>query len=90
MSRTQMNAEALRINKENFFGKLDRNYCESCGVSFGLSFAHRQKRRHYRTVKELTDYNEVIVLCLREHQIIEKSQGKTRELFDRLRPRRDK
>ena len=89
MSRTQMNAEALKINKENF-GKKGITYCESCGVSFGLSFAHRQKRRHYRTVKELTDYNEVIVLCLREHEIIEKSPEKTRELFDRLRPRRQK
>ena len=87
MSRTQMNAEALKINKENF-GKKGITYCESCGVSFGLSFAHKKKRRHYKTVKELTDYNEVIVLCLREHEIIEKSPEKTKELFDRLRPSR--
>lgn len=87
MSRTQMNAEALKINKENF-AKKGITYCESCGVSFGLTFAHKKKRRHYRTVKELTDYNEVIVLCLREHEIIEKSPEKTRELFDRLRPSR--
>lgn len=82
--RTAMNTEALAINKANF-AKLGVTYCESCGTTSGLTFAHKKKRRHYRTVEELTDYNEVIVLCMYEHQLAEKSKRLTEQLFDRLR-----
>jgi hypothetical protein len=84
MNRTAMDAEAKVINKANF-EKRGITWCESCGTSEGLTFAHRQKRRHYRTVEELTDYNDVILLCMREHQIIEKSKKLTDEMFNRLR-----
>jgi hypothetical protein len=80
------NLEANAINKANFL-RLGITRCESCGTDYGLSFAHRKKRRHYRTLEELTDYNEVILLCLREHEEIEKSPQKTIELFKRLRPK---
>lgn len=85
MNRTQMNKEALAINKAQFESK-GITRCESCGTTYGLSIAHRRKRRHYRSVKELTDWNEIILLCLREHQIIEKDPEATARLFERLRP----
>lgn len=79
-----MNRKALAINKATFEAK-GIVYCESCGEHTGLTIAHRKKRRHYQTIEQLTDWNEIILLCMREHQEIEKSPMATANLFARLR-----
>jgi hypothetical protein len=41
--------------------------CEICGSNFGLTFAHRKKRRFYNSVAELSDHNEWILACIDCH-----------------------
>jgi hypothetical protein len=85
MNRTELNRKALIINKATFQAKgIER--CESCNSTYGLTIAHRKKRRHYRTVEELSDINEVLLLCLPCHQAIEVSPDLTKNLFDLKRP----
>jgi 5-methylcytosine-specific restriction endonuclease McrA len=66
-------------------------YCELCGSTFNLSFAHRKKRRFYYSripgeeERLLGDWNEVLLLCIPCHQKIEKDAELTREVFNRLR-----
>lgn len=85
MKRTAINRKAYIINRKQFLDK-GITRCESCGTTYALTIAHRKKRRHYRTLEELTDWNEIILLCQPEHMEIEKDPQKTRELFARLRP----
>jgi len=59
--------------------------CEICGSSSMLSFAHRQKRVNYRTVEELSDFNEVLLLCIPCHQKIEYDRELTNYWFTKLR-----
>jgi 5-methylcytosine-specific restriction endonuclease McrA len=80
-----MNRSALAINKAQFQAK-GIMYCESCGTHIGLTIAHRKKRRHYQTLEELTKWDEIILLCMREHEQIEKDPMATANLFARLRP----
>jgi hypothetical protein len=83
-NRTAMNIESNKRIKQMFIDKgIER--CESCGATSGLTFAHRKKRRHYNTVEELSDWNEVILLCLNEHIKIEQSPLLTAQMFARLR-----
>lgn len=79
-SRTKMNQKANNALKKLFEEK-EICSCESCGSSFGLTFAHRKKRRHYKTVEELSDFNEVLLLCLKCHMKIEYDKKQTKELF---------
>lgn len=59
--------------------------CEVCGGSWGMSFAHRKKRRFYLTVEELSDPSEFILTCARCHAELEYDKKKTSEVFKDLR-----
>lgn len=83
-TRMEQAEEALRINKVNF-ARLGIHFCENCGSGLFTSFAHKRKRRHYRTLEELTDYEEVLLLCGKCHDAIERDPILTKEFFTRLR-----
>lgn len=59
--------------------------CEICSSDSMLSFAHRQKRVNYRTAEELSDFNEVLLLCIPCHQEIEYDKALTNYWFTKLR-----
>lgn len=59
--------------------------CEICGSGSMLSFAHRQKRVNYRTVEELSNFKEVLLLCIPCHQKIEYDKELTNYWFNKLR-----
>lgn len=61
-NRTQMNIEANRILKFKF-QDLGVCRCEMCGSTFMLRYSHRKKRRYYSSVQELSDINQVLLLC---------------------------
>ena len=84
MNRTEKNAIANKILIDRY-RKSGIDYCESCGSREWLTFAHRQKRRHYSSIVELVEPSEVILLCLKEHEKIEKDPELTRQLFEKLR-----
>lgn len=79
------NVEANKILKEIFLEKgIVR--CEVCGTDNFLSFAHRHKRDWYRSCPYLlSDYNQVLLLCVPCHATIEVSKEKTERLFETLR-----
>lgn len=54
-------------------------FCEICGTTEALSMAHRLKRRFITDDQEL---RTVAILCLRDHEIIEKLPHQ--EMFDRI------
>lgn len=60
----------MKVNKKNnaelkiIFEKLGIRRCEDCGSTFGLTYAHSQKRKD---VKSDADYKEVAILCLKCH-----------------------
>lgn len=85
--RTAMNQKSNKILKEKFL-KAGITRCEypGCGNDNYLTFAHRYKRRNLRTVEELSDFNNVLLLCLVHHQMIEFNKELTEELFNKLRP----
>ena len=82
--RGRMNQETNRKLAEMFLKK-GITHCENCGSTWALTWAHRMKRRYYSTVDELTDFDQVALLCVRCHNAIEFSREKTEELFGRLR-----
>lgn len=55
-----------RVKKEFF--EAGRTFCELCGSTFDLTFAHRLKRRFINDPQELAT---VALLCLTCHQQIE-------------------
>ena len=59
--------------------------CENCNGQWGLSFAHKKKRRFYQTVEELSDPKEFILLCIKCHYEIEYDKHKTEAMFNDLR-----
>lgn len=59
--------------------------CENCNGYWGMSFAHRQKRRFYNTVEELSDPSQFLLLCAKCHSDIEYSKTDTARLFKDLR-----
>lgn len=82
--RTKMNTEANRImHKWCLDNGITR--CENCNSDWGLSYAHRQKRRYYSTVEELSDPSQFLLLCLKCHNDIEYSKSDTARLFKDLR-----
>lgn len=95
MNRTQMNKEARNKIAEIAEEKcLDR--CEfllvndvRCGSTFGVAPAHRYRRTHYSSAKELSDFNEWIVLCQPHHQEMDDRSLTTEEekedIFKKLR-----
>lgn len=48
--------------------------CEMCSSDFGLSFAHRLKRRHIQNAEEL---KTVALLCIRCHELVENTNPET-------------
>jgi hypothetical protein len=82
--RGRMGRDANKKLAELFLSK-GITRCEVCGSSEWLTWAHRRKRRHYNSVEELSDFDQVLLLCQRHHQEIEFSQDKTEALFVRLR-----
>jgi hypothetical protein len=60
--------DKTRAELKKRFEKQGITFCESCGSSFGLTFAHRLKRRFITTPEELY---LVALLCLPCHQAVE-------------------
>ena len=56
-----------------------------CNIKFGLTFAHRKKRRDLEP-GELGDINETLLLCQPHHELIEHDKYETTRLFELLRP----
>lgn len=83
--RGRLNKTANHRLAEEFL-KRGITHCEKCGLSNGLTWAHRKKRRYYTLVEELCDFDNVILLCLSCHQKIEYDKQRTEELFNQLRP----
>ena len=85
---TRLNQKANKRLKEQF-ENLGVTYCEKCGSTFGLTFAHRHKRIWYRDQPEkLWDMSEVLLLCLKCHQDIEYNKNLTERTFEELLKRR--
>ena len=89
--RTKANIESNKRLKEMFVSMGHPERCEMCGSTFALSFAHKHRRDHYQgeyevLVETLSDYNEVIIACIKCHMSIEGKQEMTDEVFNRLRP----
>lgn len=82
--RGVMNAKANKILEELFLSK-GITRCEICGSNFGLTWMHRKKKRYYNTVKEMSDFNQVILACLKCHSELEYNRGDTEALFIKLR-----
>lgn len=83
--QTKINMDANKILKQMFLDK-GITRCELCGSTFMLSFAHRHKRIHYRSHPELlSDYKQVLVLCMADHMKLEASKSLTEDTFNRLR-----
>lgn len=80
-----LNQKANKILKDKFL-HANITTCEACGSDFGLTFAHRLKRRHMSTLEELTDIQNVLLLCLKCHMSIEYDKDKTDKLFTQCRP----
>ena len=84
MNRTVINRQANKKLKELYLSK-DITRCEMCGGSWGLSFAHRKKRRFYQTLEDLSDFNETLLLCYTCHNRIEYDKQLTEDTFNKLR-----
>lgn len=85
-NRTKINQKANRKLKQIFQEK-DITRCEMCGSDFGLSFAHRYKRRWFLGKSEelLWDFNLVLLLCIQCHSGIEYDKELTNKVFNELR-----
>ena len=84
---TNLNKKANLILKQLFID-LEIEWCELCGSTFFLTFAHKHKRDWYKGKPEelLYDINQVLLLCIKCHQEIEYSKEKTADAFEKLRP----
>jgi nitrate reductase NapAB chaperone NapD len=82
--RGVMSQKANKILKQKFLNA-GITTCEVCGSTEWLTFAHREKRRNMNTIEELSDINNVLLLCIYHHQEIEFDKNKTEKLFNRLR-----
>ena len=82
--RTKMNIKARKMIAE-YCESINLNYCENCGMTFGLAPAHKEKRINYKTAEELADPKNWIALCNRCHTRIESNRELTEEMFRRLR-----
>jgi len=94
LSRQEMNVISNAILSD-LFRERNIDYCEVCRTDrsifkdcsqlLGLTFSHRKKRRHYKTVEELSDFNEVVLSCLNSHMITERDPVLTEMVFKELR-----
>ena len=60
----------IRAKLKVEFERMGLTTCEVCGGTFGLSFAHRYKRRFIHDEEELAT---VALLCQRHHEELEHS-----------------
>ena len=83
-----MSQQINKILKKKFLD-IDTTRCEypNCNSEYGLTFAHRHKRRFYTNKSMLTDLNQVVLLCLKHHMLIEYDKQATIDLFNKLRGR---
>lgn len=85
MNRTEYWQKCLKILKKEFESR-GITRCEVCGKDNFLSFAHLHKRRWYYGQEELLkDFNQVLLLCVPDHQLLEYNEELTKETFQRLR-----
>ena len=86
----KLNRKANRKLHELWIEK-DIRYCEYpiphlCTQNMGLQNAHKHKRVWYRSKSELLyDYEQVVRICQRAHDLMEVSRRHTLEIFKRLR-----
>jgi hypothetical protein len=82
---TDLNNKHRKIGKQKLF-EAGKTRCEVCGTTSWLSIAHRKTRRHYYACPEkLSDFNEILCLCVPCHQKYEGKTEATELLFKRLR-----
>lgn len=80
------NIAANKELKKNF-EEAGITVCEVTGKNWALTFAHRHKRIEYRSCPEkLSDLNEVLLLTVEIHNLIEHDRKLTNDLFNCLRP----
>jgi len=83
--QTRINIEANRVLKDLFTDK-EITRCELCQSPFILSWHHRHKRMFYRSCPELlSDFNQVILVCAKDHDELERDKEYSKEVFMRLR-----
>ncbi len=81
----KLNIVANKKLKKLFLDK-GKTRCEICGTENYLSFAHKHKRIYYRSHQELlSNFNQVLLLCIRCHMELEVSREQTEKIFTRLR-----
>jgi len=90
--RVEWNKEAnQRLTK--LFSEKSIRTCEirftGCLVNYALNFCHKEKRRHYNSVEELSDFGNVILGCQHCHTILDDRSKTTKEhsddIFERQR-----
>jgi len=83
--QTRINIEANRVLKDLFTDK-EITRCELCQSPFILSWHHRHKRMFYRSCPELLhEFNQVILVCAKDHDELERDKEYSKEVFMRLR-----
>lgn len=81
----RVNIEANKKLKELFTEK-EITRCELCQSPFMLSWHHRHKRLFYRGCPELlSEFNQVILVCAKDHDELERDKDYTKQVFLRLR-----
>lgn len=63
----EWNRVRARLKKQFFNNNI--TFCEICGSSFGLSLAHRVKRRFITDDEEMF---KVALICIKDHDAIER------------------
>lgn len=84
MNRTLLNKKSNALLKKRF-EEMGITSCEICNTNDYLSWAHRKKRRFYNSVEELSDFNEVLLLCVWCHTKLEFDKELTEHWFSKLR-----
>jgi len=83
--QTRINIEANQILKDLFIDK-EIFTCELCHSPFFMSYHHRHKRMFYRSCPELlSDFNQVILVCAKDHDELERDKEYSKEVFMKLR-----
>ena len=86
---TQKNIEANKKLKEIYESKGIQKcelQFEDCMGTWGLGFAHKEKRWEYiKHPEKLSDFNETILACTMCHNRIENDKELTSYVFEKLR-----
>lgn len=87
--QNKMGKETSRL-KEIYLDKgitsCEMKWQHDCWHDNGLSFAHRMKRRFYKSCPEkLGEFSETLLLCPVAHDMIEYSRPLTEKIFEELR-----